>query len=390
MAWGITSTGFLRPVFSDCLEETKSAVRTGAHKNLSLASADPLGALIQTISEREAAAWEQIESAANVLDRDNADDFAAEAQAGLLGLSRNPATRGTVTVTCSLEEGFSATAEEMVVNVTGKPANRWRNIAAVAAVAADGDYEIEFEAETAGVYTALTGTLTTIAGGLSGWTAATNAADATPGKGVETIEALLVRKDQRLAQLGTSGTAAMRAALEALTGVISVRIYTNETDTTDGDGIPGHSIRVVVYDGVGVDADDDEIAAAILANHVAGIGLFGAASGDALDVNDESRSVAFDRATITDLYCEITVTVGADGADSDAIKAAIVAAVDSSPGASIYMQKLRAAVMAVEGVLDVTVFELDSIDPPVNAANFSAGVDEAFSLDSGDIVITGL
>src|SRR5690606_27452296 len=96
------------------------------------------------------------------------------------------------------------------------------------------------------------------------------------------------------------------------------RAYENDTAATVDD-MPPHSIRVVVWDGTEEDADDDAIAQSNQDSKPAGITTVGDESGTAVDVNGDTKTLSFDRATQVQLYVATTLQ-SALGYDADDVK----------------------------------------------------------------------
>jgi uncharacterized phage protein gp47/JayE len=77
----------------------------------------------------------------------------------------------------------------------------------------------------------------------------TNPASATVGVDEETDQELRVRRNRSLETPQSSSVGRMFTALASLPNVTDVAVYENDTATTDSDGIPAHSLWVVVEGG---------------------------------------------------------------------------------------------------------------------------------------------
>jgi uncharacterized phage protein gp47/JayE len=77
----------------------------------------------------------------------------------------------------------------------------------------------------------------------------TNPASATVGVDEETDQELRVRRNRSLETPQSSSIGRMFTALANLPNVTDVAVYENDTPTTDADGIPAHSLWVVVEGG---------------------------------------------------------------------------------------------------------------------------------------------
>jgi hypothetical protein len=96
----------------------------------------------------------------------------------------------------------------------------------------------------------------------------------------------------------------LEGALKSTEGVIDARVYENYTGTTDGLGIPGHSIWAIV------DCPDtaearDAVALTIYKKRALGCGMTGDEYVDIVEVNGTTFSVQFDFPVYEDLYIKL-------------------------------------------------------------------------------------
>jgi uncharacterized phage protein gp47/JayE len=288
-----------------------------------------------------------------------------------------------VTATVNLEASKSYAAGDLVAHVTDQPTNRWLNRDAVASTTA-GNYSAVFESEFASsVAVAPAGTLTVIASPVDGWNSITNADDATAGTDIEDIEALRLRREQAVSLGGSRTRNAIRAAIVSLDGVLSCEVFENVTSATDGNGLPPHSFRAVVWDGPTPAADDDEIAQAIYDRKAEGIVSDGGESGTAQDDVVGPVTVNFERATQQAIAVEVNI-ISAAGVSIDDVKAAIIAQMPTRVGDGVTYNRLTQSVFDVEGVDDWDLFEIDG-----GTSSLPEDISLIFTLDESDITVTG-
>lgn len=121
----------------------------------------------------------------------------------------------------------------------------------------------------------------------------------------EESDAELKIRRQKSVAIGSQGyLAGLIAALENITGVTSVQVYENTTGSTDGDGIPGHSIWVILS-GTGAPSD---IAKAIYNKRNAGCGLKGAQTFNITNPGGSILVVRWDDVETETLYIKFTAT----------------------------------------------------------------------------------
>ena len=147
-------------------------------------------------------------------------------------------------------------------------------------------------------------TITDIVTQVSGWTAAWNPLDATLGEDEETDSALRLRRAQSVATAGAGTVEAIRAAILAVGGVTAAFVLENTSDVVDGDGLPAHSVEVVVLGGTTAD-----LAAEIWATKGGGIYSSGDVASNIIDSQGFTQTVRFSRPTPVDIWVRGTYTI---------------------------------------------------------------------------------
>ncbi len=387
--YGETATGFRRKTFSEIQGSIRTKLRRRIDPRLTLDELDWVGNAVDTFSDELDEAWKALEVARNGFDPDNAEGVLMIALAAVTGTQQKKPTKGTVPVLLGLGATKTFEAGAMIAHVTGDPTNRWVNLEEVQSTAA-GDYPATFIAEEAGRKVALAGTLTVIAQTKSGWLTITNPTDADPGTDLEEVDDLRVRREEDLEGQASGGAAGIRADLLDVPGVLSAIVRYNDTETDTAE-LPKHSVRAIIWDGVGQDADDDAIAQALLDSKGATATAVGTSSGTAVDANGDDVDVPFDRASQVQLYIdgELEVVQGADtGVLDAAAKLAIIAGLPNLIGARAVFEKLKCQSLSVPGVTDVLNFKLGLAPSPTGDANILAAADQILVVDSSNINLT--
>lgn len=114
-----------------------------------------------------------------------------------------------------------------------------------------GTIDVAVTCTTLGAITAAAHAINQIATPTLGWQSVDNAAQATPGTGVETNAALRVRQSQSVALPSVGIFDGIVASIRQITGVTRVTAYENNSNSTDGNGIPAGSSCFVVECPVG-------------------------------------------------------------------------------------------------------------------------------------------
>lgn len=352
--------------------------------------AGPIQQVIGVMSEQLAIAWETIQALYAASHPETAQGLFLDQLAALTGTSRPAATRSHVTALVTLNAGVTLAAGAIAA-VAGNADAQFRTVAPVAnAGGSPASAEVEVEALELGPVAAPTGTLTVIVTPRPGWTAITNAADATPGRALATDEELRATRIVELAGAGASTLPALGAAVSRVEGVLSVTVYENVTLGTVS-GRPGKSFEVVVWDGSPPPDNDDAIAQAIFDHKPLGIECFSddGSSGTALAPNGGTIEVDFTRAAVVGVHVAATVILepGTGAGWVDAAKAAIVArGAQYVVGETGYVSQIIEALHDVAGIRAVTVCTIGTSGPPAGSS-VAAAYDEILRIDTADVEV---
>lgn len=388
MTTGLTDTGFSRPLQADIADQILADERGSISDQLDGSESSAIGNLNQVFADQLAQAWEVLEEAVNGYDPENATDSRLVALSLLTGTIRRGASAGLVTAHINLDAALTFAPGALVAHVTNDPSNRWSNRDTVTSTAA-GDYDVTFISEDLGSGTvAAAGTLTVIASPVTGWNSITNVADATEGKDQESIEDLRVRREEEIALPGSGTVDAIRADVVDVTGVIECIVNENTGDTTDANGVPGHAFQAVVWDGSPAAALDNDIAQAIYGSRPAGIASVGSQRGSATTADGRVVTVAFERATVVQIYVSVQI-VSALGVAAADVKAAILASIPTLVGGDVVYARVSGSVFNVSGVDDYVFVHIGTAPSPSGTSNIAIGPAQIAILQSSNITVTG-
>lgn len=384
MTFGVLETGFNRKRFEDLDTQIRERLKTLIDPGFVLDERTWEGNQHAIVVDELAIMWELLEVAYNGNDPDSADDFLSVALAALTGTRRKLPTKGVVDTTINLDASQAFAAGDLIAFVAGDETNRWVNRDAITSTTAS-NYAATFESEVAGSQAvAAAGTLTQIAAAVSGWNSITNAADATPGTDLETVDQLKVRRVRELSAAGSAGLHSIVGKVSALSGVLSVVGEENTLPFFAG-GLPPNSFRIIVWDGETPAADDDEIAQMIFDSKSGGIQSNGDASGTATDAGEE-HTVNFQRAGVVPIY--VAVTVEGDVAEAD-VKAAIVAAGNEGRqiGDDVLYRKITCAAF-IDGVTNAPDFTIGLSTSPTTEDDIAIPSSQIAVFDTARIEVT--
>jgi uncharacterized phage protein gp47/JayE len=162
----------------------------------------------------------------------------------LAGISRRPATRSQVDVVVTTDRPLTLPTDYAVEDDLGQA---WTTLNAIDIP--PGATTVTLFAENFGAVEADPATVTQPVTVVIGVQSVTNPASATVGIDEETDQELRVRRNRSLETPQSSSIGRMFTALASLPNVTDVAVYENDTATTDSDGIPAHSLWVVVEGG---------------------------------------------------------------------------------------------------------------------------------------------
>ncbi len=229
-------------------------------------------------------------------------------------------------------------------------------------------------------------TIINISNSISGWDSVTNPTDGSEGGDQETDEELRERFFTSRTATAQNTVDAIYSNLIALDGVSSVLVRENTSDEVDAEGLPAHSINVVIRGG-----NSTQIADIIWTNKTGGAGLSGNTEISITDSQGNEQVIKFDRPTNIPIYISMTVTDdGTMEADaSQQIKDAISTYFDNNYGVGddIIYSRLYTPINTVSGfqVDDLTIGTTAS---PTGMSNISIENDEIGVVFDANIVIT--
>lgn len=180
-----------------------------------------------------------------------------------------------------------------------------------------GAHSYSFQAEFPGANLTVPNTITVPVTIVLGVTSVNNPSSYTTlGTNEESDANLRVRRAQSVSLASQGYLAGLYAALNNITGMTSAYVYENKTDSVDSDGVPGHTIWVIVAG----TADDADIAQAIYTKRNAGCGLYGSEAYTVTQVDGTTFIVNWDEVITKNLFVRFTA-LSVDGVVSPNVEA---------------------------------------------------------------------
>jgi len=171
--------------------------------------------------------------------------------------------------------------------------------------------KIRFEEETlettarcrdVGAVEAPVGTITKISNPQYGWLSATNKVPAVKGRPIETDEELRKRQSISTAIPSQNMVDSTIAGIASVAGVTRYKVYENDTNNTDENGVPGHSIAAVVEGGI-----DSAVAEQIYLRKGPGCGTHGTTTTIYVNSDGLKNEIRFFRPIYQEIAVKVTI-----------------------------------------------------------------------------------
>lgn len=268
---------------------------------------------------------ETMQQAYNSKDPNKATGYELDVICALTGTKRSEGSASTATVTLTGVAGYPVAAGFRIRSRT--TGTLWR-LDSTHTIGAGGTVDAGFTCTSIGAVEADAGTLTEIVDTITGLLNVTNAEPSTLGTSVETDSSLRTKRATAVGRPGNNQVDSMYGELYAVTGVRRVRVYENDTDTVDSNGLPAHSTASIVDGGT-----DDDVAQALYIKKCPGTTMYQVGTPVTVDVRStlypsNVKTIKFSRPD----YVDILVVVN-------------VAASDLLPSQEVLQSEIQEAIM---------------------------------------------
>ena len=332
----ITSTGISIPAYSDIYASLQASFQAiyGADAYISPDGQD--GQWIAILAKGYADQNNSIVALYNSFSPSFAQGAELSSLVRINGLTRLIATNSTAVGNVVGNAG-TVVSNGIVKDSNG---NLW-NLPPSVTIPLSGTVAVTVTAQNVGSIIALAGTINQIYTPQLGWASFVSTSDATTGAPVESDAALRIRQALSVALPATSPLQSITAAIAAISGVTRSTVYENNTATTDANGVPSHTISVIVQGG-----DINVVAQTIEQTKSLGTGTFGTTNVTVTDPSGLPIVINFFELALTDIYVSVTVKALPtwSGSTATAIQNAVSAFINSLPiGGEVYNSQLYPA-----------------------------------------------
>ena len=187
-------------------------------------------------------------------------------------------------------------------------------------IASTGTYSFSFRAKELGKVEVIPNTITTPVTVIAGVTSVNNPAGASSiGIDEETDVELRIRRRSSTTLVAVGPVDSLLAALNNLDLVTVAIIYENDSDTTDVNGVPPHSIWCIIEGG-----DPDDIGEAIYSKRTMGVGMKGTETVNVLRPDGTNFVAKYDRPISQSLWIRFSISLPGGFIDEEGLKNLIV------------------------------------------------------------------
>lgn len=395
---GLTSTGITIKDVDEIIADMVSDQLANIDANLNTESDSILGQLNGVYGAALAELWELLEQIYQSAYPDTASGQSLSYVSALTGSIRQVATRAELDV--HLEGTVSTSVPAGTQCYPDGDADSVFQTTATAVIAEEGtpDYvAVTMQAvNTGSSTTAAAGDTLIISTPVAGLDAITTdgASPLLAGLDEETDGGLRTRREQSLAQAGSSTVPAIRSDMLTVAGVDTCTVFENPTAVTDVNGVPPYAIEVLVHSENAPSYTSQDVADQIWASKPGGTEAYGLDGPHTVtDSLGNTHTVYFSEPTTVRAWVAVTLTKATDesylgdSAVADAIRD--WASAELLVGQSVYASDIVNVVADLVGVVSVDVlntFVDDDSTPDTTELTITAR--ELATIASADVDVT--
>lgn len=296
----VTPTGFIAKTEQEYYDEERQ-LYLDIDADWNLDPSTPDGLKLASDAEIFVNLDEAAQQAYNSKDPNKARDLELDIICALTGTFRNQGTPSTLTLQFTGVDATVIPAGEIYESVID--GTQWSTDAEVTITG--GTATVGATAVINGSTNADVGTVTRIVNTIGGLQTVTNTTVATPGDDAETNGELRLRRAKSVGKPGDNQVTSMIGQVLAVDDVKQIVIFENDTDVTDLNGLPPHSIAPLVDGGT-----DEDVALAIYLKKNPGCTLYAVGTVVQVNVTDpkypqQQKLITFSRP----IYIDMTVVV---------------------------------------------------------------------------------
>lgn len=373
---------------NELVDNLTQSFQTIYGEDINVDSNSPDGQIINIFAQSLEDFYELLSQVNASFDPDQAIGTVLDQRCAINGIQRKGGTYTYVTVDVTVDrsvtlEGLDQVAPEQAYTISDNEGNMF--VLSATSSISSGTSALVFRALNVGNVEVLPNTITTPVTIILGVTSVNNPGGALEqGVNEETDAELRERRKQSLSISNQGYTDGLLSALLNIEDVTSANVYQNRGSTTDSDGIPGHSIWVVVRGGTNAEIG------AVMDNKVpGGVGMKGSTSVAVAQADGSNAVYYFDRPTSELLYASIEVTpLNGQAVDYDVLKESIASHFNFAPNQTVDSSSIICYIKSILENVAVTC-EISTDNSTWNAVETPSTKDKYFYLTSASITIVG-
>lgn len=383
--FSVTENGIQAPSYAEILEYFQSQARNIFGQDVNIDADTQDGQLIAIFALALSDVNAQAIATYNQFNPNTAVGVGLDSAVKTNGISRRTATNSTVDLVLIGQAGTVITNGV----ATDDNENRWL-LPDQVIIPVSGEITVTATAEEVGAIEASPNTITQIGTPTLGWQSVNNPTSATVGVAVETDVELRQRQSRSTELPSVSLWEGIIASLLNLEGVTRVSGVKNDEDATSDEGVPGHTIAMIVDGG-----DVDEIGKTIFLKKGEGVGTFGTTQTTYIDTYGFPNVIKFSRPTIVNAYVTLTITPSSTYISTvdDEIKQRIADYINSlAIGESVNIARVLSSAVkdcttGVDDRFDVTAIVMGEASGSQTTASIPIEWNEAATCDVENITV---
>lgn len=357
----------------------------GADINVDANSPD--GQMVNIVAQAKTDVLELSQQIYNSFDPDKAVGTSLDARCAINGVLRNPGTQTIQNVVVTTDRAVTLPGLDTSVTpftVADTSGNQYQLVSTFAFTGA-ASTGLVFKAVLIGAVSSLPNTIISIITVTLGVTAVNNPTTYTTlGLVEETDYALRIRRQKSVALPSQGYLEGLIGALLDTTGVTEAMVYENDTNSTDANGIPGHSIWCIVRGGV-----NPGIANAIYVKRNAGCGMKGSVVVPVLQVDGSYFSVKFDRPTLENLYISFNIVAVTGSVDASFIRNQILSLLSYTIAQPAVASEITALVESIAPNGSISAMGVSKDGSSYVSLLATSAINNLWALASARIIING-
>lgn len=346
----ITSAGLETKTNAELVSEFTADMEAIYGSDINLDSDTPDGQMMNIFIQAVLDVLDLLTQVYNMFDPDNAIGTVLDQRVAINGIQRQAGTFTITDITVVTSQALNLfgldQSDEEIFTIQDNAGNEFQLETTQLGVT-PGSHSYSFRSAVPGAVLTIPNTITIPVTVVLGVTSVNNPSVATViGLNEESDAALKIRRQLSVSIASQGYLAGLRAALLNISGITDAFIYENTDDTADSDGVPGHSIWVIVRGTYTAQL----VAEAIYSKRNAGCGMFGDIDYVITQVDDTPFVVKWDDVESEDLYIKFTATSldGINPPNVDAIRQGLVTSFIPGVNEQVNINDLATAVQAID------------------------------------------